>query len=369
VAEIDLGTQPARNIEHVDGRFFIATGQAVHVVDGDALAPVPMIEAAEVIDLRGSFVLTDRAIVEIGGATCPLPPLDGAQPATFLPLLDGAIVALHDERDPTKAAVWRLDRDGKSRWRTSMPVPSQLLAEREQLWPGGQDKDVVPLRRHRLPVQWTISRRGLCMSRDRLLAVFVSSPGIGIGFGIDVETGSVLYATPPAPHGELAPAPATAAGPGAFFVGLQGYGFFETSLVDRDGRAVTRWQSHGIVLPGDPVRVIEKENRLPSRCRVSTLHADGTVARGVHLPSYYTSPVVIAADGSAVFWRDHAVTRVSPDGKLLERLLETPNYDSMWSEGFAGHAPGRVVLSLSASTKDIHDLTWHYGLLIIDLEV
>ena len=30
------------------------------------------------------------------------------------------------------------------------------------------------------------------------------------------------------------------------------------------------------------------------------------------------SPIVIAADGSAVFWRDHAVTRVSPDGKRLE---------------------------------------------------
>lgn len=206
------------------------------------------------------------------------------------------------------------------------------------------------------------------MSRDRLLAVFVSSSGIGIGFGIDVQTGIVLYGTPPAPHPDVAPAPVTAAGPGAFFVGVQGYGLFETSLVDRDGRAVTRWQSHGIVLPGNPVRVIEQENRLPSRCRVSTLHAHGTVERGVHLPSYYMSPVVIAADGSAVFWRDHAVTRVSPDGKRLERLLETPKYDLVWSQAFAGRAPGRVVLSLSASTRGTRDLTWHYRLLVIDLE-
>jgi hypothetical protein len=198
------------------------------------------------------------------------------------------------------------------------------------------------------------------------LAVFYDRrTGIGAGYGIDLATGAPVYRTRPGPHGRLA----AAAEPGWFLVGLQGYGAFETRLVDREGRIATTWPSHGIALPGDPVRIVELENRAPSRCRFATLYEDGSVHHGAALPGYYTSSVVIAADGSAVFWRDDALMWVSPDGKRLERLLATPHGRNGTAFKLAGRAPGRLAMSWSTSSFDDAG-RWqrNHRLLIIDVQ-
>lgn len=217
-----------------------------------------------------------------------------------------------------------------------------------------------------VPREWMIHKRHLCVSHDRLLAIFaeIMRSGIGAGYGINLGTGEVIYQTSPAPYHEVAPAAAA----GRFLVGIQGYDAFETRLVDRDGNVITTWPSHGIVLAGDALRVIELENVIPSRCHVSTLRADGTVHHGVHLPGYYTSPVIVGTDGSIVFWRDDAVMCVSPDGERLERLLTTPAHGRAHALALAGRAPGRVVLSWSTTVEE-HGVRMSYSkLMVIDLE-
>lgn len=93
VTDIDLGKQLARRVEHFDDRFFVATENTVYAVEGDAL--VPVLEAARIIDMQGPLVLTPQHILELGGAPRPLPPLGRAEPAAFVPLIDGAVVAVH----------------------------------------------------------------------------------------------------------------------------------------------------------------------------------------------------------------------------------------------------------------------------------
>jgi hypothetical protein len=341
-AEIDLGKRHARSVEHVGDRFLVATDDVICTLDGETL--VPVIEAIDVIDMHGDAVLTPRQILVIGGAAIPLPTFGAAVPAAFLPVPDGAIVAFHDFRDTAAAAVIRIDGKGNVRWRAPTPPP----ATRPK-----------PLR---VPSSWVSDGRGLCISGDRVLATFeMSLSGISASYGLDIATGQIVYETALAPYQEIAPAPAA----GSFLVGAQGYGAFETELVDRDGRVVTTWRSHGIALPGDPPRIVELCNvntaLSTALSYVTSLRPDGTVRYGARLPGYYTSRIVAAADGSFVFWRDDAVMRLSADGAQLERMLETPGRKTTFAFALAGVAPGRLVLSWTAQSA-----VSEHKLLIID---
>jgi hypothetical protein len=342
----------------VEGRLLVVTDDAVHEVAGDTLAPV--IASIDVTDLSRHLVLTPQHLVEIGGATHALPPLDGAVPQTLVALPDGAIVGVCDPRDPAAAAVLRLGRDGQLIWRTATPPAPLLETGSHQL-----ADDVATPDQPLAVTQWTISRGNLCVSGDRVLAVFADPlrAGTSVAYGLDLATGALVYTTPAAPYDKLAPGPLD----GQFVLGVQGHGAFRSVLVDRDGRALLHWDSQGILISRDPLRVLEMENTSPSRCRIATLGRDGSVHHGAHLPGYHTSPVVLAPDGAAVFWRNHAVMRASPDGDRIERLLETPTWACARSDGFAGRAPGRVALALSARGVVDGALSERYRLFIIDL--
>jgi hypothetical protein len=257
----------------------------------------------------------------------------------------------------------RLDRNGRVIWRNATPPPPVLMQTTSRRLSDGVETPGKPLE----ATQWMIFRREICLSGDRVLAVFSDMPrtGIGVGYCLDVATGALVYTTAPAPHGELAPGPID----GQFLVGMQGYGWFDSVLVDRDGAEVARWKSHGKLVLRDPLRVLEMTNVTSTPCYVATLRGDGSVDRGARLRGYYTSPIVLARDGAAVFWRNHAVMRASPDGRHIERLLETPEARTAWSGGFAGRAPGRVVLALSASSEVDGARVESNRLFVIDLEL
>jgi len=359
-ATIDLGERCALQVAELDGRIFVVTRGALHAVAGGALAPV--IEPIDVVDLSGGLVLTPHELVEIGGARRALPPLDGAEPKALIALPDGAIIAVCHPQDQTAAAVMRLDRNGRVIWRNATPPPPVLMQTTTRRLSDGVETPGKPL----VATQWTIFRSDVCLSGDRVLAVFADMPrtGIGVGYGLDVATGAVVYTTPPAPYGELAPGPID----GQFLVGMQGYGAFSSLLVDRDGDAVARWKSHGKLVLRDPLRVLEMSNVNTAPCHIATLRGDGSVHRGAHLPGYYTSPVLRTRDGAAVFWRDNAVMRASPDGDRIERMLETPATGNAWSAGFAGRAPGRAVLAWSGATEVDGTRVERNRLFVIDLE-
>jgi hypothetical protein len=359
VASIELGGRGAHHVAKVEGRLLVVTDDGVHEVVRDTL--VPVISSIDVTDLSRHLVLTPQQLVEIGGAAHALPPLDGAVPEALVALPDGAIVAVCEPRDKAAAAVLRLGRDGRLIWRTATPPPATLLETRSRRLADGVETPGKPLE----ATQWTIFRGSMCVSGDRVLAVFSDAwrTGIGVAYGLDLATGALVYTTPAAPYDQLAPGPLE----GQFVLGMQGYGWFSSILVDRDGHALLHWDSQGILISRDPLRVLEIENISPSRCRIATLGRDGSVHHGAHLPGYYTSPVVVAADGAAVFWRNNAVMRASPDGDRIERMFETPTWENAWSAGLAGRAPGRVALALSARGVVDGALSERYRLFVIDL--
>jgi hypothetical protein len=360
VTTIDLGEHSARKVAELDGRILVVTRDGLYAVGDDAL--VPVIAPLDVTDLSGHLVLTPDEVVEIGGARRALPPLEGALPAALVALPDGAIVATCHWQNKAAAAVMRLDRDGRLIWRNATPPPAILMQTTRRRVADGVESPGTPLE----ATEWTMFRGDLCVSGDRVLAVFADMPrtGIGVGYGLDLASGALVYTTPAGPYGRIAAGPLD----GQFIVGMQGYGWFNSMLVERDGRALVTWKSHGIAISRDPLRVLELENQVPSRSHIATLRRDGSVHRGAHLPNYYTSPVVLAADGGAVFWRDNAVMHASPDGERIDRLLETPEAPSAWSAGFAGRAPGRAVLAWSGSITVDGARVERNRLFVLDLE-
>jgi len=349
-------------IEKLGGRFIVAQRDRVTAIRDESLEPV--IGGVEVLQMRGAHILTPEHVVGLEqGTRLRLPLFDGALASRFTPLPDGVIVAVEQRGRADAAAVFRLDSNGNVIWRASTAPPATISGYGSEAR-RDDNFELKPARPWK-PNQWNIAYGDVHISGDRLLAVYAEMPssGIGIGYGIDLARGRVIYKTVPAPYGNIS----CAREPGSFLVGLQGYGAFETRLVDRTGSVRTTWPSHGIALPTDPVRVIEIENVTPSKSHIATLLDDGRVQRGVHLPGYYTSPAIVASDGRAVFWRDGSLMFATPDGDRVERLLSTPLPGDPYSTSLAGTVPGRVALSVATNHDAKGSLAFQCRLLIIDL--
>ena len=116
------------------------------------------------------------------------------------------------------------------------------------------------------PETWFTTSRTLSFSGDAVLACFSEMPRSGIGFGyvVSLTDGALRFTTKIGPISEVAPL-----GGGAFSVGYQGYGAFETLRYDRDGHVREQWASHGYYLVGDGIRVIELENTPPSKMHLA----------------------------------------------------------------------------------------------------
>ena len=337
-------------IEAEGDEFFVITSDGASVLRGGRLERVL---DAHVHATSHGCLLTPSQIVLLDGTRIDLPPLDGARPSAILRTTDAFFIGVEDDERVDAAAVYRLDHRGEVVWRASTAPPATIGGHVSQMRreTGFQIEPMPPWR----PQQWNMYVGELCVSGDRLVAQFAESPrsGIGICYGIDVATGGVVYTTPPGPYQELA----AAHEPGAFLVGVQGYGAFETRLVDREGHAGTTWASHGIALLGEPLRLIELENTLPSRSHVAILLPDGRVEHGARLPGYYTSRVIVASDGRAVFWRDDALVIVSRDGTRLERVFATPKRGRPCVRHLAGTVPGRVCMAWWTSVLVAN--AWH----------
>jgi hypothetical protein len=230
--------------------------------------------------------------------------------------------------------VQRVRQDGTVGWTTTLPVGSV------------SHKGVVEMRRaddwHPEPiVPWTpktwlsVSSR-LDVSGDAVLACFSEMPrsGIGCGYVLSVADGTVRFTTTAGPISETA-----ALGDGAFLVGYQGYGAFETLRYDRDGRVETHWASHGrYVIVGNDVRVMEMTNA-PRPMNLARLLPDGSVARGDCLEGYHSSWPCLRADGTVLFFRNGALF-AARDLAIAERLgLCAPN-DGIVSTAIAAGKEG-----------------------------
>lgn len=323
-------------IEQVGESLIVASSSSVARLERATL--VPLLTDLEIEDFKQGWAFTATAMVALDGATVPLAELGGLSLVRFTPLREGGfLVAFANLKDRSAAGVARIDHQGHVIWMTRATPPATLSgfvseARASEGW-------VLKTARPWTPGWWLIHDGHLSVSGDRAFAVFHDSSGLGLGYGLDLETGRLVFQTEPAPWSELCAAPEA----GSFLAGVQGYGAFETRLIDRDGLVRTRWASHGRAIPGVPWRLLELENTVPSRCRVATLEPSGSIRHGPQLSGYYTSPVVSAADGGCSFWREARLQYLSADGTRLKALASTPPLQFV--EALGGHVPGIIAFA------------------------
>ncbi|MDP3232729.1 MAG: hypothetical protein Q8N26_08135 [Myxococcales bacterium] len=323
-------------IEQVGQSLIVASSSSAARLERATL--VPLLTDLEIEDFKQGWAFTATAMVALDGTTVPLSELVGLSLVRFTPLHEGGfLVAFANEKDRSAAGVARIDHQGHVVWMTRATPPATLSgvvsdARASEGW-------VLKTARPWTPGWWLIHDGHLGVSGDRAFAVFHDSSGLGLGYGLDLDTGRLVFQTEPAPWSELCAAPEA----GSFLAGVQGYGAFETRLIDRTGAVRRTWPSHGRVVPGEPLRLIELDNTVPSTCRVATLDPSGAVRHGPNLTGYYTSPVIAAADGGSVFWRDGVLQSLSRDGTRLESLSSVAPLQFVSALG--GTVPGIIAFA------------------------
>ncbi|MDX2015005.1 MAG: hypothetical protein SFW67_32725 [Myxococcaceae bacterium] len=331
-------TEPIIAVEQVDEQLLVATATSIEQVARAGLRP--LVKDLDIRSFDCGWALTPTELISHDATRVRLPEFSGS-PVRLRASAEGDfLIASHA---PPFWRISRVDAHGSLLWEGTVPFPPTVsgYVSEARAREGWAVRPKAPWK----ATSWRMTASGLCISGDRLLAVFTEvSSGVGVGFGFDASSGQLVFQTEPAPFGETAPGPEA----GSFLAGIQGYGAFETRLLDRDGRARERWPSHGLRVPGPTLRLIELENVLPSRCRVATLQPAGTVLHGPMLEGYYTSPVLGTQAHGAVFWRNGRLLALPPDGAWLDSLAAVPDFTFV--SHLAGRAPG--IMALAA------DLPW-----------
>jgi len=249
-------------------------------------------------------------------ARVPIRPRDGMRPAAFAPVDDGFVFAWHhDAGAPMRPpVVERVDAAGTVLWSAILPVGAVGYSGVVQMSAadGWKPRPMAPW----MPETWFATSRKLPVSANSALACYTEMPrsGIGHGYAVALADGALRFTTKTGPVSEVAPL-----GGGAFLVGYQGYGAFETLRYEPDGRVSDRWATHGHYLAGDRVRVVELENVLPSKMHLARLLPGGGVEKGAWLDGYYTSRPFRGPDGAAYFFR-HGAVLAARDLSIDERL-------------------------------------------------
>lgn len=217
---------------------------------------------------------------------------------------DLLLIRQHGERSPqAPARLTRISTSGEERW--SIPLSPADLVHTGVVEMRVTDDWTPRVMKAWKPQTWLLQDASIPISGDRALLTFSEMPRSGIGYGyvVSLDDGEILHTT------ERGPISKTAAYTrGRFLVGYQGYGDFKTQLYGRDGRVEDEWPSHGFYIVGDDgVRVVEMENRLPSKMRLASLSEGGSVRHGSRLEGYYTSPPLHRDDGSVLFVRNGSI--------------------------------------------------------------
>ncbi|MDG4666681.1 hypothetical protein [Mycobacterium sp. 236(2023)] len=309
----------------------------------------------------GAYVVLPDGIVALWIPTTPgrvLPQTRRDRLARFLPTRRGRSMPRHRH-----ARVARHDKDGTTRWSTSLPLTDISS-------PGAVHTGQSTEGEYRPMPPWTsrtleAGRDPLLVSRSRIAAtVACASSGVAVTFFVALATGQRL--------GETAPGPShlkAIAGPGEFLLGCQGYGEFRTAHHDATGAVIGKWPTHAQMLidADGAISGPESENIVPSRSHFVRFGSDGTVQRGPALSAYRTTYPALDRGGTAVFWRDGALRAVDADMNMRELFVTghgnaTPSRVLLLGDGYVVFALNdQLVVHHEPGLEPLNDGVWPCG--------
>lgn len=305
-------------------------------------------------------------------AMTPVPSGADAQLGAFVVVDGDVIVALGAANRPkgegdANALLVRLDPSGARRWSTILPS-GEISHDGVHVMRAatGFQQEKMPAWRARSWEPGYFSP--LVVSGSHLLATCRDSSGLSRSYGLESESGRLLWATSPQPDGYIG-----VDARGDFLIGHQGYGTFESQLRSPTGELKGTWPMHGqmVVDPQGRTCVMEMDNGRKSSGTFVRLQSGGGIEQGPSIGAYYTAYPAMNADGTAFLIRDGAL--MSIDRALKRTTLytgpEIPNHGNslvltrvlLDGRGHAVVGVDKAVLSFSGPFGDVASSAWPCG--------
>lgn len=206
------------------------------------------------------------------------------------------------------------------------------------------------------------------VSKDRLL-IFTNSNEytswgmLGPAFLVNLTDGTLVA--------ELKGESGAALSNGYFLLGLEGYEYFNTWLINQEGEVISQWRSYGhyIVDENNDIRVVEKDRCIPTKSSIVRLKLGGEIERGPLLSEAQISAPLVLANNDLLIVDCGVVKIIDVDLKEQYQKILLPNLHIRNHE-FQSHiewCEGKILIEMyEKHNNPEHSYTKHSWLLSLE---
>jgi hypothetical protein len=276
---------------------------------------------------------------------------------SFVIANDFFIICVHGRGKPN-ASVLKTDLEGKAIWETLIPANDisyegvvEMRADND--WKAKRKRDWSP-------ENWLcLSGNEIIVSNNTILVNYFEMPrsGLGKSYILDRNSGELKWSSEPAPFESI-----SCYDVDKYLIGYQGYGAFETKLVDSSGNLLNKWESVGksIVSANKEISVIEMDNSSASKLYHTKLRNNGEVIKGLKIEGYYMMYPILDNNGNMVFFRNNELSVIDSESNKYELMkFKFENYPSA-SRRILLYKEGTLIFSLN---QDLYILDTNLGYL------
>lgn len=284
--------------------------------------------------------------------------LDHDQEIGSFAILSNSFIFCIQGKNKPNAKVLKTDLRGTLQWETKIPVngisnEGVVEARADNNWKIEQKK------------AWS-AENWLCLlgneiivSKNTILVNYHEMPRSGIGktYLLDLNSGRIKWDSKPAPFESV-----SCIGDGKFLIGHQGYGAFDTQLVNSDGEIIAKWKSAGktVISKDKEISLIEMDNSSSSKLYHSKLVSDGNIIRGSKIDGYYMIYPVLDHLGNIIFWRNKELMIIDTNSKKHSLMKIDFKEEPYTSRRMLLFDEGQLIFSLN---KELYILKTNLGFL------
>lgn len=265
---------------------------------------------------------------------------------SFILIKDGFILTLQGKKN-SNAKVRRVTFDGEIIWESLISTKEISYKGLVQMSAKNNWKvEEIPSWN---PKSWNcLINNEIIVSGENILVNYFEFPGSGIGmsFCLNLETGVMKWTTKPAPFESIC-----GLNNGKFLIGHQGYGAFNTNLLNSNGEIIESWKSVGasVVNANEQVFAIEMDNHSDSKLHFVELIMGNKIKKGKRIPGYYIIHPVLDDLGNVIFWRNNELMIVDNKGNLHKLFAIKPTDRDWTSDRMLLYKRGTLVFSVNES--------------------
>jgi hypothetical protein len=276
---------------------------------------------------------------------------------SFVILSNSIIVCVHGSAKPN-AKVIKIDLKGNVLWESQIPSDGISYEGVKEIHADNNWKSET--KKEWSPENWLcLYGNEIVVSKTSLIVSYFEMPrsGLGKSYILDLDSGKIKWASEPAPFESI-----SCYDDDMYLIGHQGYGAFETKLVDSSGNLQNKWKSVGksVVSVSKEISVIEMDNSSDSKLYHTKLKNNGEAIKGLKIEGYYMMYPILDNNGNMVFFRNNELSIIDSESNKFELMrFKFENHPST-SRRLLLYKEGTLIFSLN---QDLYILNTNLGYL------